>query len=407
MHHIIPVLRIFILIFTVVHLTITVPFAAVITKEQPVKQGIADKVVQVVAQSALVPPPSFHSLLSEDQHSAVGMYNNTRPQGGTTQIDSLALSTKDITGKAIYANEIRAYLTSFDKWATFTSAAEAKEYTPLKNAGSVGMALVENKRNQVICIPYPHGPATKAGIQEGDILMGVSSINDARKVFRGTVGSTLTLVIERNNTMHSFTLKREKFSAPHVEFIQHHDFARIRIWYFDKNTPQLFATKLKQAGKQALVIDVRSNSGGSILAARNCAAEFLAKGTLLGISSVRESKADSLPKKKYIRTSKDGNFLHAQPLILWQDNLTASAAEAFIVALIDNERAVSMGGTTFGKAQAQSTFNIQGHILTLTTEALLRLDSSSWEFRGVPPEIRQGNIALEELEFATINIINN
>ncbi len=375
MQNVMPVLRIFFLSFCMVSAVATASVCAIVQVEQPIKQGITERVVQVVIKSALAPPQESHSILLMGEEAMHKVQDS--------QISSSELMTKDMAWQPIYANEIRAYLHGFDKWATFTSAAEFKMSLPAKNAGSVGMALVKNKKGQIVCVPYPNGPAAKAGILEGDVLTGVDSIESARKVFGGPIGSALTLNVERNNTFPTFTLKREKFLPPHVDLIQHEGFARIRIWYFDKNTTKLFITKVQQAGNQPLVVDVRGNSGGSILAARNCAAEFLPKGTLLGISKIRENKTDSLPKKKYISTNKDGKFLQTYPLILWQDDLTASAAEAFIVALVDNERATSMGTTTFGKAHAQSTFNVQGNMLRLSTEALLRLSERSWEGRGV------------------------
>ncbi len=375
MQNIMPVLRIFFLSICIVSAMATVSLCAVVQVEQPVEQGIADRVVQEVAKSALVPPQESHSILLMGEESMHKVQD--------AQIDGSALMIKDMAWQPIYASEIRAYLQGFDKWATFSSAAELKKNAPVKNAGSVGMALVKNKRGQIVCVPYPNGPAAKAGILEGDVLTGLDSIESARKVFMGPVGSKLTLNVERNGAFTTYALKREKFTPPHVDFIQHEGFARIRIWYFDKDTTKLFITKVQQAGNQPLVVDIRANSGGNILAARNCAAEFLPKGSLLGISKVRENKADSLPKKKHIRTSKDGKFLQTYPLILWQDDLTASAAEAFIVALVDNGRATSMGSTTFGKAHAQSTFNVRGNMLRLSTEALLRLSEQSWEGRGV------------------------
>ncbi len=352
------------LFFAGMLVTLSASFCMAAKSVQKLEQGITDGVVQMVKKKALAPP---------------------------SIIKSSDLITKDLLGETITVAQVLSYLHSFDSWASLTLSTHNTAPSLIKNGGSVGMALVQNRKNQIVCIPYPHGPAARAGIIEGDILMGIDSLHEAKKHFSGPVGHPLTLVIDRGHSSHTYTLIREKFSPPHVDLVQHEGFARIRIWYFDRNTPQFFVEKVQQAGQQPLVIDLRGNSGGNILAARTCAAEFLSQNTLLGISMVRENENTSLTRKKHISAHNNGKFLDSASLIIWQDTLTASAAEAFLVALIDNDRAISIGDTTFGKAFAQSTFSVHGQKLSLSTEALLRLNGESWEGRGIEPTLRYEN----------------
>ncbi len=303
--------------------------------------------------------------------------------------------------------DIQNFLQSFDKWATWTDKHDMlQNQLTSRNYGSIGMLVARNKAGKTICIPYPNSPAERAGIMAGDILLlGERSIANATKSFAGLVGDPVRFYIERNNTTLEFNIVREKFVRPHVQFSQHDGFARIRIWYFDLNTPKLFEEQLEKVGNQPLVIDVRSNSGGNILAARNCAAKFLSENTLLGLARVRADEQDHTLKEKRISTTKDGDFMHMNKLFIWQDDFTASSAEAFIIALVDTGRATNMGIDTFGKAHAQSVFNIDGNELILTTEALLRPLGQSWDGWGIAPNFVSYDTSVGELVQRTRGLI--
>ena len=75
-----------------------------------------------------------------------------------------------------------------------------------------------------------------------------------------------------------------------------------------------------------------------------------------------------------------------QPLVLWQDGDTASAAEVFIGALTGNARAASLGTTTYGKATRQTFFPLpDGSALLLTDARVQAPGGVSFEGRGLPP----------------------
>ncbi len=290
-------------------------------------------------------------------------------------------------GKLSDAN-IREFLESFDPWANWTSKAEftKQQRAAKENNGSIGMDVVRNKAGELVCVPYPNGAAHRAKVQEGDILVGIFSMEDVRQL-SGPVGSTASFTVKRQFNSHSFTVRREKFTPPHVQLIQHDGFARIRIWRFNKKTPQLFADALLQAGLQPLVFDVRSNSGGNIVAALTCAAELLPQGTILGKAQLRTNARSRALVTKNRKAAKLGLYADIAPIFIWQDTLTASAAEAFVVALVDNGHAKSMGETSFGKGQVQSVFPFKGNQLILTTENLLSPQGLSWNDVGLRPQV--------------------
>jgi carboxyl-terminal processing protease len=62
----------------------------------------------------------------------------------------------------------------------------------------------------------------------------------------------------------------------------------------------------------------------------------------------------------------------AHRVFIWQDELTASAAEIFIAALTDNARGISIGRTSAGKGTRQDVIELNdGAALILTTGSLI------------------------------------
>jgi carboxyl-terminal processing protease len=85
-------------------------------------------------------------------------------------------------------------------------------------------------------------------------------------------------------------------------------------------------------------------------------------------------------------TSTISRQLPSQPVYLWQDGATASAAEIFIAALTENGRATSLGKTSAGKGTKQDIIELSGGAaLFLTTGYLLTPRGRMFDGRGIEP----------------------
>ena len=77
----------------------------------------------------------------------------------------------------------------------------------------------------------------------------------------------------------------------------------------------------------------------------------------------------------------------AQRVFVWQDEHTASAAELFIGALTDNDRATSIGRTSAGKGSRQDIVPLRdGSALILTTGYLSTPHGLRFDGRGLTPQ---------------------
>jgi carboxyl-terminal processing protease len=123
-----------------------------------------------------------------------------------------------------------------------------------------------------------------------------------------------------------------------------------RIGSFNATTPRELddmINRLKAAGAQAMVLDLRGNMGGSFMAGVDSARRFLSAG-LIVTTQGQAAEVDNVPFN-----SDSGMTAHDIPVVLLVDAETASAAEVFAAALKDNDRAPVIGMPTFGKGAIQ------------------------------------------------------
>jgi C-terminal processing protease CtpA/Prc len=153
----------------------------------------------------------------------------------------------------------------------------------------------------------------------------------------------------------------------------------IRLLTFTRDTAPALQEALRRfAEAPALILDLRGNPGGSLYSAIDAAKLFVPSGQkIVGIQT-----RDNLEVyHKELATT------HLTvPLYLWQDEQTASAAEVFIAALVQNKRAVSIGKKTFGKGTVQDIIELtDGSALYLTTGVLQTPDGTLYHDKGLAP----------------------
>jgi carboxyl-terminal processing protease len=122
----------------------------------------------------------------------------------------------------------------------------------------------------------------------------------------------------------------------------------VRIDRFASDAVRLFfqaQARLAAEGARVLVLDLRGCPGGDLEAAYALAAEFLPEGASLG--SVVDDDGDATERVA------PRNGPYGFPVVLLVDRDTKSAAEVFVGALAHHDRAVVVGGPTFGKTSVQ------------------------------------------------------
>jgi|MDTC01.1.fsa_nt_gb carboxyl-terminal processing protease len=150
-------------------------------------------------------------------------------------------------------------------------------------------------------------------------------------------------------------------------------------------------TRLKSEGIQGLVIDVRGNGGGSLEEAINMTGLFIPEGPVVQ-SKNYQNEMDP-------RSSKSREAFYTGPLVVLGDRISASASEILAAALQDYNRALVVGGNSFGKGTVQTIYPVAKQLpffaankeragaIKVTIQKFYRISGGSTQVKGVQPDV--------------------
>lgn len=229
----------------------------------------------------------------------------------------------------------------------------------------------------------PFGGADKAALRVNDVIYSVDDVSilgqpfqASRERIRSNVeGSTVKLGILRggepadasspNGRRLVIEVVRSRVESWSVHDVHIAERNGKRIGYlhisdFMANTHKQFVdavNELKGDGADALIIDLRANSGGRVGSSVDVVDSLIAEKDLL-ITFTRSSRESNRAYDRALHTS-DETAIVSLPLLLLVDDSTASAAELVTGALKDYGLAFVVGTRTFGKGLVQSIFKLK------------------------------------------------
>jgi carboxyl-terminal processing protease len=225
-------------------------------------------------------------------------------------------------------------------------------------------ARVIAQDGQILLFPFQGSPAEKAGIQQGDSLLEVQGETTAGKSLEevleqvvGPEGTKVTLLMERSGEPEPLELAvfRDNISLQSVtRQLVPGGIGYIYVSQFRDNTgEQVYDAieALKQVDMLALILDLRSNPGGSENAASDVTGQFLLPGSLFIYQEDRNGER----REQLIRQDLDRIDLGELPMVVLVNGNTKGEAEAVAAVLQETGLAVVMGIETFGKG---ATYNL-------------------------------------------------
>lgn len=269
-------------------------------------------------------------------------------------------------------------LKNLDPHSTYISAKDVKDMNePLTgNFDGIGVQFNLLRDTIIIIEPITGGPSEKVGIRAGDRILTIDNekvtgikltTSGVRKRLMGPKGSKVNVSILRRgvNTPVDFTIVRDKIPIYSLDasYMLDDRTGYIRLNKFAATTEKEFMEaidQLKQQNMENLVLDLRGNGGGYMLAATAIAEKFFSDQKLLVFLKGRKT-----PRQDY-KSSGDGSLASTRIVVL-TDEGSASASEILAGALQDWDRGIVVGRRTFGKGLVQNGFNLtDGSMIRLT-----------------------------------------
>ena len=258
-----------------------------------------------------------------------------------------------------------------------------------------------------VVAPISGGPAEKAGIKSGDVIVDINGRNvkkipnDIPNLLRGQAGSKVAIGVERPGHMGiiRFTITREviKVNAVSSKMIDS-EIGYIKIDSFDNDVDKEFTgakLNLMSQGMKYLILDLRNNPGGFIVGATNIANQLIPSGPIISFEQ----------QGKIIETvNSTGVFYKDFPMVVLVNEGSASASEILAGALQDTKQATIVGVTSYGKGTAQQVESLaNGAGMKLSKYYFLTPNKTKIDHIGIIPDIEVSNTLLSDAEIKVLS----
>ena len=247
--------------------------------------------------------------------------------------------------------------------------------------------------------------------QEGEepVDIGGMNINEVVQLIRGKKGTKVTLTVKQvDGTIADIEIIRDvvileegfaKSVILDTEVGEKVGYIRLPRFYADFSDDKGRSSfrdirteveKLKTESVGGIILDLRSNGGGSLRDVVDMTGLFIDEGPIVQVKS--------RGRNPEVLEDDDSNVQYDGPLVVMVNEFSASASEILAAALQDYGRAVIVGNKTFGKGTVQRFIDLDVAVrgannvkplgnLKVTTQKFYRVNGGSTQLEGVTPDI--------------------
>ncbi len=260
----------------------------------------------------------------------------------------------------------------------------------------VGVVLMPREGRFYVRDVIPGSPAEAAGVQALDRILRIDAVpttglqvEQVAGTIRGPAGTSVTLTLERPGRRESVvvTVTRAPIQVPAIFQARVLDggIGYLQLYQFITRTGAEFRQALERmlsGGMRALVLDLRSNSGGYLHELTAVANTTLLPGQPIYQETSRGGRT------RTIRTTAAPILPSHVPVVALVDEGSASAAELLAAALSEHARATLVGARTSGAVEASVLYDLSdGSALSVTVLRLASGMGRRLEGVGVSPDI--------------------
>lgn len=304
---------------------------------------------------------------------------------------------EDIDEGDLADSAVKGMISSLDDpYSSYMDLDLTSDFNRTVDGSFVGIGVTikyENDFNIIIEV-NEDGPADKAGLKVGDIIVNVdgndvSGMNGSQlsDLICGEAGTKVNVTVKRNDKEKSITVTRSVVELDVVssDVIDYNgeSVGYINIDVFSANSYAQFKSALSDLEDKnisSLVIDVRGNPGGHLDQVSKILSLFFNKKTIL----YQVQSKNSIDKIKSL-----SNVSRKYPVAVLINNASASASEVLASCFQDNyKKAIVVGTTSYGKGTVQKSQSlVSGSSIKFTTQKWLTSKGEWLNGVGVKPEI--------------------
>lgn len=279
------------------------------------------------------------------------------------------------------------------------------------NYSGLGLSVIMEDGAVKVISPFRGSPAEKAGIKAGDFITHLNGkliyggdLDDAVSQMRGPAGSKIGLTIFRAGREEPFDVAVTRGVIelePVTHKLESGNLGIITVNEFSRDVgADVFASyealRKESSGRlSGLILDLRSNPGGSLDEAVALSDLFLDRGRIVSQRGRAKGETILYDSESMFR----GQIAEGVPMIVLIDAGSASASEIVAGALQDHRRALIMGQRSFGKGSVQTLLPVTNDsALKLTTARYYTPSGHSVQEGGIKPDIAVPQLSDPDLE---------
>jgi carboxyl-terminal processing protease len=346
---------------------------------------------------------------------------------------------KQLDGEDAFQTFMTAYAETTDPHTDYLSPRQAENFAiQIKlSLEGIGAQLQARDDYTMIFSLVPGGPAEKSGkLKPGDRIVGVGQgesgpftdvigwrLDDVVNLIRGKKDTTVRLeilpadagpdgkhevisLVRKKVNIEESAAKKKIIDVKDGDVVRKIGVIDLPSFYSDfgarsegdkdyrsatRDVAKLI-DELKAAGVQGIIMDLRSNGGGSLAEADSMTGLFTGKGPVVQVRDAR-GQVD-------VQGADNATPLWNGPLAVLVNRGTASASEIFSAAIQDYGRGLIIGTPTFGKGTVQNLVDLdrfasdtdgkqkpQYGELKMTIAEFFRINGGSTQLKGVTPDI--------------------
>ena len=283
-----------------------------------------------------------------------------------------------------------------DPYSEYLTKKDLESFTEDLDGEYVGVGMSIDKKKDaplVVVSPFVGSPAAKAGMKIGDKVTKVDKTDiiplnatETVNLLKGKQGTKVDVEVVREGVKNPFTVTiiRDTIKLEMVESKMLPDqIGYVSLLKFGNHTGAELKKHIEQLqaqGMKGLILDLRSNPGGSLKEAQDISSLFLTQDLVVYL------KYKNGQETRYNRTMPNlGNF----PLIILVNGGSASASEIVTGAIKDYKRGTIIGQKTFGKGIVQEVIPLEGgDAIKLTVAQYFTPNGNYIHEKGIEPDIK-------------------